>query len=890
MKILAATIFVLVSILLPAQEILIKAHTAFERADYEGAYFLYKEASEQFIRGDKGKDYARCNLKMSECKILLGQPDEGRQLAKNAEYYIEQYYPESYILKGETLTLQGKAYLNLGRNDLALEYLKVAEKTFGEVNSLEKATCLNDLGIVYLNSENKELALQYLEQALSIRQSQLNSTELPIGDSFNNLGLVYQNNDPLQALIYFNRAKKIYEKNYGMSHPKTALVANNLAFTNADQGDFEEAYKLLESVQETQAKLHSGDHTTKAFTLSSIGRVQFMQENYEEALHSQAQALKMYISLFDTRHPDVANTYFLMAKVYQKQFNYQEAVSHFQKSIYANLLDQDHATIHDIPEIRDYFNADYLLSSLQGKAIAMEALHFEKTLNLKDLTGSISAYEKCDELISVIRQIRQNENDKIRLGEIAKEVYEAGIRLSLTLSDQTLKKKYYLEKAFQFCERSKSAVLLEAITETNAKNFAGIPDEMIELEDSLKAEIAFFEQQLANGKDQEKFKNLLFQYQGAYHTYIDQLELEYPEYYNLTYSQQIASIEEVQQVIGNEVMLLSYFIGEDRIYLFQINGQGIKAFDINKSEDFEQTAAGLRNAIKFNLKDQVVNAGKSLYEQLIPKKIGKATTLIVLPDGIIGTLPFEVFIHMDSEGDNYSDHSFLIKDYSIAYDYSATLLVNRSKKPENPEESILLCAPLSFDKNEVQMSALPASKDEVKEIKYLFLSNGGADLKIEGQASEKLLKGNELVKYKYLHFATHGQVNESKPELSRIFLSPSEGEDGSLYSGEIYNIKINADLVTLSACETGLGKIAKGEGIVGLSRALQYAGANNLIVSLWTVADESTSKLMIKFYDQHLHNNYDGYNRSLRNAKLSLLNSEEYQSPYYWAPFILVGY
>ena len=197
---------------------------------------------------------------------------------------------------------------------------------------------------------------------------------------------------------------------------------------------------------------------------------------------------------------------------------------------------------------------------------------------------------------------------------------------------------------------------------------------------------------------------------------------------------------------------------------------------------------------------------------------------------------------------------------------------------------------VNFEGNDIKLSNLPDSENEVKEIRYLFLANGSADLKVGEKASESLLKSGELTGYKYLHFATHGVVNESKPELSRIFLAPSEGEDGSLYSGEIYNIKINADLVTLSACETGLGKIAKGEGIIGLSRALQYAGANNLIVSLWSVADESTAMLMVKLYEQQLHNNYKGYNRALRTAKLFLLNSDKYQSPYYWAPFILVGF
>ncbi|MEQ8535039.1 MAG: CHAT domain-containing protein, partial [Imperialibacter sp.] len=147
-----------------------------------------------------------------------------------------------------------------------------------------------------------------------------------------------------------------------------------------------------------------------------------------------------------------------------------------------------------------------------------------------------------------------------------------------------------------------------------------------------------------------------------------------------------------------------------------------------------------------------------------------------------------------------------------------------------------------------------------------------------------------LGQYKFLHFATHGMVNEAKPELSRIFLSPGNDEDGSLYSGEIYSLGINADLVNLSACETGLGKVTRGEGIIGLSRALMYAGAKNLIVSLWQVADASTASLMIEFYKQHLyHSDNNLFADDLRKAKLSLLNSENYKDPYYWAPFILVG-
>ena len=156
-------------------------------------------------------------------------------------------------------------------------------------------------------------------------------------------------------------------------------------------------------------------------------------------------------------------------------------------------------------------------------------------------------------------------------------------------------------------------------------------------------------------------------------------------------------------------------------------------------------------------------------------------------------------------------------------------------------------------------------------------------------SSETDFKTASLGEYDIIHFATHGEVNESQPNLSRIFLSPDkEDNDGFLYSSEIYNLNLNADLVTLSACETGLGKVAKGEGIIGLSRSLKYAGSKNLIVSLWKVADQSTSDLMISFYEKQQAEK-SSYANALRQAKLSLLYSSNFKEPYYWAPFILIG-
>jgi CHAT domain-containing protein len=116
------------------------------------------------------------------------------------------------------------------------------------------------------------------------------------------------------------------------------------------------------------------------------------------------------------------------------------------------------------------------------------------------------------------------------------------------------------------------------------------------------------------------------------------------------------------------------------------------------------------------------------------------------------------------------------------------------------------------------------------------------------------------------------------------------GEDGVLFLGEIYNLRLDADLVTLSACETGLGKISRGEGIIGLTRALLYAGARNVMVSLWKVADASTGDLMVNFYTNILEARKNTrISAAMREAKLSMIKDQKYANPYYWSPFIMVG-
>lgn len=833
----------------------------------------------------------KARLRKVDSLLQVQDPMSARHLAESTLTTIQQEKINGGTYRAECQILLGLAHIGLGHSSEALIPLTKAAAELSEESSL-KADCYDAMGLAYTDNENKDLATQFHEQALDIRQKIFGFKSIPTANSYNNLGRVYAKDEPLQAIIFFNRAKRIYEKELGPDSKRALRSKLNIAFASTEQKNYEEALTLLYEVKDSYEKTYGAENTNVAFTLSSIGRVQLLQKKYKEALMSQKEALHLYLNMYGSKHPEVANTLYLIGEIFKAQAAFKMALDFYQQSIYANLIGQTYQDVYDLPTLKNYLNADILLTSLQAKATGLEALHYQKSLRPKDLKGAIDTYSLCDALITKIRQNRLNENDKLRLGRIASEVYERGIQLSLNLSEQSFQPKKHMEKAFEFCERSKSSVLLEAITESNAKNFANIPSELISYEDSLKEEISFLEQQLAAQleEDPKEMEDLLFAYQNSYRDFISKLEAEFPDYYSLKYDNQLASTQDVMDKLAANQAMLSYFIGKEEIYLFIIQKNKLTCERIELPEKFERWVSAFNNTIKYRLKGSFLKMATQLHQSLIPKLSPGIQSLLILPDGKLGSLPFEVLISPKENADDKAEIPFLLKDFSVSYDYSATLYANRKQKVEAEDKSILLVAPIQFKANEIVMNDLPGTAEEIDQIALHFKGVGGRPtLKKGKEASEWLLKNESLATYPFVHLATHGIVDQEKPALSRIFLTPTDGEDGSLYTGELYNLKLKADLVTLSACETGLGKIAQGEGIVGLSRALQYAGANNIMVSLWTVSDQSTAQIMIAFYKYYLSNRQYGYRAALQSAKRSLMASSDYSDPYFWAPFILIG-
>jgi len=305
-----------------------------------------------------------------------------------------------------------------------------------------------------------------------------------------------------------------------------------------------------------------------------------------------------------------------------------------------------------------------------------------------------------------------------------------------------------------------------------------------------------------------------------------------------------------------------------------------------------------------------------LYQSLlgpVEKMLNDYKHIVIVPDGILHYLPFEALVTRWEAG----GPRFLIFDHLVTYASSASALGllqaaqaapcqreprlltyadpvfashhrgTKSAKGENPlldvTRSLYATHGMSFD-------PLPYTRVEAQSIAARFPKKA-ARLFLGREATESSLKHERLEEFSQLHFATHGLIDEEVPARSGVVFSlvGDDAEDGILQMNEIFNLDLNADLVVLSACQSGLGKLVRGEGMIGLTRAFMYAGASSVVVSLWNVRDSSTAEFMKSFY-RHLRAG-KGKAEALRQAKLDMIRSDlpAYRFPYFWAPFVLIG-
>jgi CHAT domain-containing protein len=341
----------------------------------------------------------------------------------------------------------------------------------------------------------------------------------------------------------------------------------------------------------------------------------------------------------------------------------------------------------------------------------------------------------------------------------------------------------------------------------------------------------------------------------------------------------------LQALLEPRAALLEYVLGRERSFLFVVTKTGLHSVVLPAAGELAPLVLELRAALRAPGRRELgryQSAARRLYEALLAPAeqwLRDRQSLLIAPDGALHYLPFEALL---SDG---QEPSFLLHRWAISYTPSASVLANlQQRQPAAFGKEFLAFADPVYAGG---LRRLTASGYEANHIAQLYRSADTA-VYLRHAASAAAVKNNaHLAAARRLHFATHGRMND-QPSGSGLWLSPtSPAEDGLLQVADIFGLKLQADLVTLSACETGLGPELKGEGVMGLARAFLFAGAASVAVSLWQVDDAATAALMVKFYERMQRG--EAKAAALRQAKLELLADGTYAHPNYWAAFVLNG-
>ena len=800
----------------------------------------------------------------------------------------------------------GNIYRNTERFDDALEYLNKSVTILKKENhTYGLGIVYNNLGVLYKNKNEYHKALKYFRKSVEARQKLYGNEDYRVANVIMNIGNIYKKLNVEKSFSYYNKALQIYNKTLGKKYSYVARTYHNIGDAHVLKKEYDLALEFFQKSLRTNQLIDSKDHYETVKNYLSIGDVYDRKKEYEQALTYYQEAIALVTNKSLQGNELAPDCYNQIGGNYHKQQKFKESLTYFDKAIESNHKTDKTITEHTFAP-KDYYYTVKLFTSLFGKTkTLLDRYHQQSTI--RDLDQAIIYFTFLDQIVDYSRKSYQNYEDKVNWAKQTKEMYANAItaqmlHYNITHDDDALR------QAFYYSEKSKSNILKDLLLENNAKNFSGLPTEIIQLETELKSNRSFYKSQIApeQSKDSidveriQEYENNLFTISQRQDSLNRLLENKYPKYYQLKHQNHIVSIPEIQQKVDKNTTVIEFFASDSTTYAFVISKNDfiIKELPTPKLRErittFHQTIVSRNN-------QEYLSLGHDIYNELIAPIQDRLTgdKIVIIPDGPLWNLNFELLLTQKSTSKNPKHFPYLLKEYAISYSNSATLLFN-PLLPEKPKAKQNECLAFSFSDSTNTGSSqniplatlrntkedLPGTREEIKAIAEII----DGQYYYGSEAVERNFKKN-VTNYSILHLALHGEVDDEHPENSRLFFTKDKDtlEDNLLYSHEIFALDIPTELAVLSACNTGTGKIADGEGIMSLGNAFQYAGTKSLLLSSWEVSDKTTPQLMKYFYT----NLKDGMEKSkaLQHAKLQYLeNADKHRvSPFYWGGFYLVG-
>ena len=546
--------------------------------------------------------------------------------------------------------------------------------------------------------------------------------------------------------------------------------------------------------------------------------------------------------------------------------------------------------------------------------------HIERALGNND--QAMEHYQRAINGIESLRSVALN-TEEGRAGVLGKS------RAVYAEAADLMYETHHEGEALELAERGRARAFLDMLAESRVGVLEEATAEQGNKEAAILGRISGIQKQLWKEQSPEAVKKHEAELAAAesdleaFHVAVRQSD---PRYASVHYPEPVRVSEMQSELLDEHTALVEYLLGEKRSLVWVVTKSGIVTVSLPARKQIEEQANIYRQALTqrvsaLTVKEslgEIRRSGARLYRLLlapVEAAVACCQTLIIVPDGALDYLPFEALV---------TGSGYLAEKHAVVYGPSGSALMTvralNRLVVEPPKMLVAFADPATsyglrrdsgtqtvkpkaavergtegsskedYTERGFSLLPLPYSREEVLSISRLFPS-AESKIYLGAEAREETVKSEKLADYRYVHFASHGFLDETRPGRSGILLShdPQSSEDGVLQMDEIMRLKMNADLVTLSACSTGLGKFVNGEGVLGLTRAFFYAGARNVAVSLWNVNDSATATLMENFY-RNLNRGLPK-SEAMRRAKLAMLRGSQasWRHPYFWAAFVVEG-
>ena len=755
------------------------------------------------------------------------------------------------VWEGVAIVQQGLIYKQLGELQNALDSFLRSLEIWRELGNRQyEGTTVNNIGSAYSDLGEYEKSLTYFQQSANINREV--GDRVYLGFSLTNLAEAYSRlGDFTKSEDYFKQSLVIRREDTTERGKRTlAGTLKNYGYMLSLKGDAENGLPLIQESLDLRREI--GYSWGIADSLLTIGKIK--QENRFE---NYTEANRISLEVGDRRLQ--AESFYLLAVAEQSRGNITKAIENIIKGL--DLIEQIRSEIISSESRYAYFSTVQNYYELYTDLLVSR---FEKTKNPEDVTLALEISE------------RSRSRSLVELLQEAKIDFKQGIDPKL-LSEQKNLQKQINDK---YNRR-------ETLLGNKAK-----PDQITKIND----EINELNTQIQNVNVKIRREN--------------------PKLADLSEGKTITT-KEIQKLLDDETALLEYKLGEKRSFLWFVTKDSIELFTLPAREKIEEKAKSFYNSVIANNKNEqakMSEISKDLSKILLAPIAAKLSNkrLAIVADGALQYLPFSALQNSDSN--YFADKNEIIilpsatvlaqlrENPNVAKQNNKTIAIfadpvfdlqdSRIAKNDKPnQENTALTRVLRDFRFGETLPRLLASRQEARNISNLVDKNE-ANVRTDFEANLENIGNSNLKDYRILHFATHGLLNSTRPELSGLVFSlydiNGNNQNGFLSLNDIYNLDFSSDLIVLSACQTALGKDVRGEGLIGLSRGFLYAGSNRIIASLWKVDDAATAEFMKLFYMNHLQKGMSA-SKALQQTKNEMKKIKRYNSPYYWSAFTLLG-